>query len=118
MSWGAGLDGGAELTTLFNHDKFLEEKSGMNGRSDGIEPGWWSRRYARGAMKRTRTCITVFGSADPMKVRSLTRRSISFSKPLKPKSLWTVSGSGGGATLLDVARHKKLELGDNLEMAY
>ena len=60
---GAGLDGGAELTTLLKHDKFLEEKSGMNGRSDDIEPGWWSRRYARGALKRTRTCITVFGSA-------------------------------------------------------
>ena len=78
-------------------------------RSDAIETGWWSRRCARGP-KRARTCIIVFGSAERMQVRSLTRHSISFTKPPKPNTLWIASGSGGGATLLDVARHKSWNL--------
>ena len=75
-------------------------------RSDDIVQGWWSRRSARDERKRTRTCIIEFGNAVPTQVRSLTRHSISFTKPLKPRTHWNVSGSGGYATILDFARHE------------
>ena len=81
--------------------------------------GWCSRRSARGALKSTRTCTTVFVTAEPTQVRSLKRHSISFSKPPKPNThfglflaqrvvprSWTVQDT------------KKVGLGDSLEMAY
>ena len=54
-------------------------------RSGDIEQGWWNRRCARDARKRTRTCITEFGNVEPTQVRSLTRHSISSNKAPKPK---------------------------------
>ena len=63
---GAGLDGGADLTTLFKHDTFWEKKRACmqpeecfwqrpqrraGRRSDDIVHGWWSRRSARDARK-------------------------------------------------------------------
>ena len=56
---------------------------------------WCSRHFARDVRKRTRTCIIEFGNAEPTQVRSLTRHSISFKKPHKPKTPWNVFGSGG-----------------------
>ena len=107
---GAGMEGGADFTTLFKHDKFLE-KQGLHAArgicswlrqrrrvghtSEDIVQGWWSRRFARDARRRTRTCITEFGNVQPTQVRSLTRHSISFAQINKPKILWNVSGSGG-----------------------
>ena len=91
-----GLEGGADLTTLFKHDKFLEKKGSRAGRrSDGTVQVWWRLRAARDARKRTRTCIIQFGNAVPTQVRSSTRLSISFKKPLKPRTHWNASGSGG-----------------------
>ena len=69
---GAGLDGGADFTTLFKHDKFLEKKRACiqpeacswqrlqrraGRRSGDIELGWWTRRFARDARKPMRTCF-------------------------------------------------------------
>ena len=56
--------------------------------------GWWRRRSALDARKRTRTCIIAFGNAVPTQVRSLRRHSISFKKPHKPTTHWNVSNSG------------------------
>ena len=117
---GAGLDGGADPTTLFKHDKFFEKGACMQPeaccwqrlqrragrRSDDIEQGWWNRRWARDARKRTRTCIIVCGNVEPTQVRSLTRHGISFQEPAKPKTRWNASGSGVCATILDFARHE------------
>ena len=55
-------------------------------RSFDIEKGWWNRRCARDARKRTRSCIIEFGNVEPTQVRSLTRHSISSKKPPKPKN--------------------------------
>ena len=43
-------------------------------------------RSARGARKRTRICTIEFGNAVPTQVRSLTRHSISFTKPTQAKN--------------------------------
>ena len=62
----------------------LQRRAGR--RSGDIELGWWTRRFARDARKPTRTCFIEFGNAEPTQVRSLTRHSISFKKPPKPKT--------------------------------
>ena len=85
-------------------------------RSDVTVQCWWSRRAARDARKRTWTCIIEFGNAVPTQVRSLTRHSISFKKPHKPRTHWNDSGSGGCATILDFARSGAF--GVNLGVAY
>ena len=67
--------------------------------------GWCRRRAARDARKRTRTCIIEF--VEPTQVRSLTRHSISFKKPHKPKTHWNCFWlRGAGATILEFARHE------------
>ena len=101
---GTGLEGGADLTTLFIHDSSwrqgacmqpeaccwqrLQRRAGR--RSDDIEQGWWNRRFAPDARKRTRTCIIEFGNAEPTQVRSLTRHSISYTK----LGIWCQFGNG------------------------
>ena len=64
-------------------------------RSGDIVRDWWTRRSALDAVKPTRICSIEFGSAEPTQVRSLTRHSISFKKPPKPKTHSIASGSGG-----------------------
>ena len=70
----------------------LQRRAGR--RSGDIELGWWTRRFARDAVEPMRTCFIGFGNAEPTQVRSLTRHSISFKKPPKPKTHSIVSGSG------------------------
>ena len=102
---GAGLDGGADFTTLFKHDKLLEKRGLHAARGMLLAAATascvtqerryragWSRRCARDARKRT--CIIEFGNVGPTQVRSLTRHNISLRKPPKPKTHWNASGPG------------------------
>ena len=104
---GTDLKGGADLTTLFKHDKFLEKGASMQPeecfwqrlqhrdgrRSYVIVQGWWSRRSSRDARKWARICTIEFGYTVQTQVKSLTRHSNSVTKPLKPRTHWNVSGS-------------------------
>ena len=115
------MDGGADLTTLFKRDKFFvkrePERCPRHGSGD-TELGWWNRRCAPDARKRVRTCVIEFGNVEPTQVRSLTRHSISFKKPPKPKTRWIVSGSGGLCHDLGLCKTRSWVSGVNLGMAY
>ena len=73
---------------------WLRQRRRAGRGSDDIVQGWWSSRSARDARKRTRTCTIEFGGAVQTQVTSLTRHGNSFTKPLKPRTHWNVSGSG------------------------
>ena len=90
----------------------LDAGAPLSSRAGGVAA------MSRGVTKWTRICIIVSGSAEPMQVRSLTRHSISFTKPPKPNTLWIASGSGGWCHALGRCKTQKRELGDNLEIAY
>ena len=128
---GAGLDGGADLTTLFKHDKFLERKGLHTARGmllAAATASCWTqeRRYragrtqrsARDARKPMRTCFIGFGNAEPTQVRSLTGHSISFRKPPKPKTHLNASGSGGLYHDPGLCKTRSWVSGANLGVAY
>ena len=79
---------------------------------------WWSRHFARDVRKRTRTCIIEFGNAEPTQVRSLTRHSISFKKPHKPKTPWNVFGSGDWCQDPGLCQTRSWVSGVNFGVAY